>query len=383
MRPFLTPARMFLLLAGLAYATETRAADPRGGGLPDLVLQRFAVARGGDILLIPVRLAGKDRLFVVDTGSNRTVVDTSLLIGKPREIVRVTTPRGEMRLGLYDPPDASAGGISLRIDFVVGMDMERLREVSGYPIEGILGMDFLGQHVVHVDFDRGELLFLKSAPKDAEKVVPITYRPGEYPWVDLSMAGGKKVLFMIDTGGIGLISGSMKDIELKSLVRKREFLEVGSGLGWTASGTYSDRLFQGKRLFLGDFRVQGPVFSETRGRSALGLGFWSRFVVTYDFPGRKVYLNKGQDYERPDRWNHSGIFLVRKGGLVVVESVDGGSPGAMAGIRSGDVLLAIDGLGAKDASLFQFLSALCGDGRRMCLVRRGNEEHRLTLTITR
>jgi hypothetical protein len=35
--------------------------------------------------------------------------------------------------------------------------------------------------------------------------------------------------------------------------------------------------------------------------SSLDLGFWSRFVVTFDFPKNKLYVRKGKQYSRPER----------------------------------------------------------------------------------
>jgi hypothetical protein len=381
MRRFRMPAGMLLLLACLAHAAETCAAPPQGSIPPELIIQRFAVGRGGDFLLIPVKLGGKDRLFVVDTGASSTVVDISLLIEKPREVVTVGTAVGVAKVGLFDPPDASIGGLPLRIDTVYGMDMNALREVSGLPVEGILGMDFLGQHVIHVNFDRGELLLLKSVPQDPGQKFPITWKRGDMPEIEASVVGEKKIRFAIDTGAVGLDSGALEARQTRSLFGRSEFRKVGSALEETASGTSSSPLYQGKRLVLGDFQVERPVFSGAHRLALLGLGFWSRFEVTVDFPARKLYLKKGQSYERPDRWNTSGLHIIRRNGSVVVHSVDGGSPGAIAGVRSGDKLLALDDLLTDDKSLYELGAALCGDGRRVCLVERGDRAFRRVVNL--
>ena len=144
-------------------------------------------------------------------------------------------------------------------------------------------------------------------------------------------------------------------------------------------GAGGSRLFQGKRLFLGGFRVERPVFSESPGRALLGSAFWSRFVVTFDFPARKVFLSKGQAYERPDRSSRSGLHVVRKAGAVVIESLDGGSPGDRAGFRAGDVLVELGGLRVSESSLFKLRAALCDGDPKACVVRRGSEERRLTI----
>ena len=115
----------------------------------------------------------------------------------------------------------------------------------------------------------------------------------------------------------------------------------------------------------------------------LGLVFWSRFVVTFDFPGEKIYLRKGKGYERPDLRDLSGLHLIRRDGAVVIESVDEGSPGASAGIQAGDVLATLGSKRADKTTLFEIREALRQAGPLECSVRRGSEERQLTLNLPR
>ncbi len=149
-------------------------------------------------------------------------------------------------------------------------------------------MDFLGQHVVHIDFDRGELLLLKSPPSHPGQVIPLHWEPGECPEIYAWVTDEKKVRFEIDTGAVGFVSGHMDILETRPLIRSSDFRVIGSTLKETASGSSSCWLVQGKGLNLGGFRVDRPVFGEAPPEmNSLGTGFWSRFVVTFDFPGRK------------------------------------------------------------------------------------------------
>ena len=116
--------------------------------------------------------------------------------------------------------------------------------------------------------------------------------------------------------------------------------------------------------------------------SVLGLGFWLRFTVTFDFPGRRAYLCKGARYGRPDLWNASGLRLKLETGGVTIDAVESESPGARAGVLAGDVLLELGGLRAEKATLFELKSALCKTGRLDFVVRRGGIEHRFTIDLT-
>jgi predicted aspartyl protease len=381
-KPFmrLTLRMMLLLLAVFGSIDGARAEGPGVTIPPELILQRFAVNKGGDALLVPVKIAGKDRLFVVDTGCTTTVVEESLPLGEPQRVVTADTPAGKVNVRLYRVPEASVGGLPLGVDEVMGVDLKWIRELFGYPIEGILGMDFLGRYVVHIDFDRGELLLLKSVPKDSGEVVPIRSNSGGLPELKAWISPQQDVQFLIDTGWISHDSGKM---ERGSLSQSGDFEKVGSSLSETASGTHASSEFRGKRISLGGFSVDQPIFDESPTMSLLGLGFWSRFVVTFDFPNQNMYLRKGKGYERPDLRDLSGLHLLRRDGAVVVHSVDKGSTGSLAGLQAGDKLLILGSSRADETSLFDLKTALCQPGTLKCSMRRGSEERSLTLNLPR
>ena len=81
-------------------------------------------------------------------------------------------------------------------------------------------------------------------------------------------------------------------------MKSGQFREIGKTLGWSLTGSNSHRLFQGGALNIGGFAVRAPIFHESYGvtPNRLGLAFWSRFVVTFDFPERKVYLRKSSTF---------------------------------------------------------------------------------------
>ena len=107
-------------------------------------------------------------------------------------------------MGVYNAPEATVGSLPLGVDAVLGVDLKKIREVSGLPIEGVLGMDFLSRYIVHIDFDRGKLLLLKSVPKDAGETLPLVSEDGKIPEIDVWVSIERKIRFTIDTGSIGL-----------------------------------------------------------------------------------------------------------------------------------------------------------------------------------
>jgi hypothetical protein len=353
---------------------------------PDLVLERFSVANNGSDLLVPLTIAGKDCLFVVDTGASMTVFDTSLVFSPPVDVVIADGAEGKAEVKLYGPPEARIGRLPIRpLEAVAGVDLKPVRQITGYPVYGLLGMDFLGRHVIHMDPESGEFLILKSAPVSADQVLPVSWEPGGIPYVVAEMAPDERIRFAVDTGRGGFDSGDLGVLEVRSLVALHKLRKIGDMLSETISGSRANVLYQGGPLRIGDFVVQSPIFGESHGAipNRLGRGFWSRFAVTFDFPGKKIYLSKAASYGRPDRWNATGLHLWRRHEAIEVHSVDQDSPAARAGFRSGDELIQLDGLRAEKSSVFDLYKALCKGGKLSCVILRGSQERRLTISSAR
>ena len=81
------------------------------------------------------------------------------------------------------------------------------------------------------------------------------------------------------------------------------------------------------------------------------MGFWSRFTATFDFPGKRVFLAKGDRYGQADRGDYGGLVLARKGDIIVVDAVLRDSPAMEAGLREGDVVLRVDDSTANEMEL--------------------------------
>jgi hypothetical protein len=386
MRGRLAFASVLFLLTAVTGSARAQAKEPLAPIPADLVLERFTIATDGDAIIVPVHFNGEDHPFVVDTGSTHTLIDSSLPVGAVRSTSRFYDAEGaDLGASFHDCPTASVGHLPLRCpSAVVCKDLEWLRRGLERPVEGILGMDFLGEHVFRVDFVRAELTFLKTVPEASGDWIPIDWKTGDYPWIPICFsAEDKGQQFIVDTGYMGRDSGSLEIVQARGLHRKGEFREIGTESYGTLGGDSTRRVYQGKRMWAGAFAVEEPILSETTGHSALGLGFLSRFVVTFDFPRRRLYLTKSQYFDRPDRRNLSGLHLETKGGEIAVTLVDQGSPGAKAGIQPGDVVLQIGTLRAVMFSMYKLTSPLFEEGRVDCIVRRGSREHRLTLDLSR
>jgi hypothetical protein len=250
-----------------------------------------------------VRIGEYDHRFVVDTGASFTLLDVAHCGGERLGAIRVFTPSADVSLNLHTPPEAWIGKLPLGpVPCVGGYDLTRLSREFGQSIDGILGMDFLSRYVVHIDFDEGKLFFLKSVPENAGESMPLACDlESGLPWVFAEPSSGATLPFLVDTGACTSFSGSLGGPGLKHVAKRRALPVAGFDDFVDLSGTSSKKLYSGDLLRMGSFAVKEPVFVKVAVASSLDLGFWSRFVVTFDFPKNKLYVRRGKQYSRPER----------------------------------------------------------------------------------
>jgi hypothetical protein len=298
-----------------------------------------------DGVLVPVHVNGSEKLFVLDTGASFTFYDTSIDLGKVQKRMDVSTAAGPKEINFYTAPDARMGEARLpRSELVASANLSVVREVAGAPIYGILGMDFLKHHIIRLDFERRELLFLASADARSGESFALRWRDNR-PELRAELKGWGTEEFLVDTGLVGFVSGELRLVVYQSLLKNRELTVIGKSLGETLTITVASRDGQCKHLRLGPFDLPGPIFhdaSHGSNNSSLGLNYLSRFVATFDFPNGIVYLRKSRRFSDPDLTDLSGLHLLRRAGRTLVDSVEQGSPAAKNGVQKGDELVRLN-----------------------------------------
>ena len=357
---------------------------PRQVAVSSQSLERFKVATDGGPLLLPVDIQGKRYFFALDTGASRSFYDTSLrfTLGAPsRTLVKVVTASNNVELQEFRSPPAKLGRLDLPANMpICCLDMEGLRKIWGEEVYGILGMDVLKNYIVRINFDRGEVTFLRSVDPDPGKRVPIFFRKN-CPHVVLEIPGlAKKELFLLDTGW-GTFNGTFHSAVFATLAKERRLslnnpLEVR-----TPSGISTQRSGCVEAISLGGYDHKKLRFCEA-GLNTLGRGYLSRYVVTFDFPNSVIYLKKGQNFDRSDVVGQTGMSILRRKGVTWVMSVDDSSPAALAGIRPQDVLLEINGMKTSDISLSALGNLFAENGAEYrILIRRQERNIEIKMTV--
>ena len=222
-------------------------------------------------------------------------------------------------------------------------DFTEMREASGRNIRGYLGMEFLKNWIITIDFDEGRVDLLPpgtmAQPAWGESI-PFEYGDTEMPRISATLGKDIETSFEVDTGCIGI--GSLDWVSLLLLFDRHEARMSGKVRQMAFSGRNSSDVSRLSHLSVGPFRHDNLRFSGGP-KNILGLGYLSRYRVTIDFPNQQLYLAKGNRFAEYDQGNTTGLHLLYKARGLVVESVNEEGPAYAAGVRAKDILVELCG----------------------------------------
>ncbi|HEU4928230.1 MAG TPA: aspartyl protease family protein [Candidatus Krumholzibacteria bacterium] len=303
----------------------------------------------------------------------------------------------------------SGGGFATRVAPDERIELGGL-ELSGVPVivlppeskllqetDGVIGAELFERFVVRIDVDRKQMDLIDPAafePAPGITAVPLRIRDG-MPFLDARVTVQDKPVnadLAVDLGaGHGLWLNHGKGDRLAPPAGAIE-TTLGRGL----SGDIHGHIGRVRRLELGDFTFDGVIalFPVSEHRNPGGVDFrdgfigaevLTRFVFTFDYRGKRLMLERGGLFAEPFEHDMSGMVLEIHGGEKRrVNSVLAGSPAAEAGVESGDVLVAIDGIPLAALGYQGISESLTRDGAVIRVtLERGGESIEKALKLRR
>jgi hypothetical protein len=326
---------------------------------------------------------------------------TVTIDGKPARMLLDSSGRNVLLPGIAAPAAGAAVGVARagRVD-IGGLGLERqvfavidlhdhMRRVEGMEdVAGVLGYEVLRRMPVKLDYERSRATFYDPAKfRYAGHGVktPLTFR-AQAPQVRATIDGVAATL-TVDTGSRGSLTLARAFVYDNDLAQKYAVTSEAV-VGATIGGPIRARLARVKALEVGEVAVPGLVAALTLddtvgdGDAAgkLGNGFLRRFSVTFDFPGNAMYLEKNGEFARRDAYDRAGMWIER--GIAGFEVVDvaSRSPAEAAGMKIGDVIVAVDERRANAVSLAALRALLRGEpGRKVRLTIEGGAVRVVTL----
>jgi predicted aspartyl protease len=327
----------------------------------------FAFARGKRETVLPFRfvnnhiyvdakLNGRRFALLVDTGAANVITPTAMRALRLRSVGNAEVKgAGEFteRAAFTRIASVGLGDVRLRDQLFAVVPLEKLGEVEGVPFHGILGYELFKRFVVRIDY-AGRTMTLYDATawraEGAGVVVPFVFN-GTVPEVEGEI-GGVAASFDVDTGSRGSVGLNSPFVQ-KHALRARFKPSVDAVTGWALGGPTRGTVARVNRVRLGSVGVSDVIvdmslqrlgaLTNTAPAGSIGSGLLQRFVATFDYPRQRIYLLAAPGARVRDGYDRSGLWINQGAGGFRVDAVVAGSPGARAGVREGDIIVAVDG----------------------------------------
>ena len=259
---------------------------------------------------------------------------------------------------------------------------EILTQVYGERIDGIIGYSVLSRYIIKVNYDSSFIEFWSRGsykyPKGGYLLKPII---NTLPIQNLRVKDGttRSARFLYDMGaGLNLMLSTdfIKDSALLSKKRKL-FAKEAEGLG----GKIEMSMTVIKEIKLGPFKFKNVpvyIFDDVYNVTSypylgglIGNDLLRRFNVILNYEKRDIYLIPNSHFYDPFDYSYSGMELYFYNGKIIIGDVAKNSPAELAGLKEGDIVLAVNKNFNQNLQQYKAAIQSTGDRIKMIIIRDG------------
>jgi hypothetical protein len=335
-------------------------------------------------------------LFIFDTGGMNVVTPPLVKeLGLKTEGSFEGRGAGDktMDMGLTKLSSIQLGDASVKDQLFIAAPLDQMSPIEGTTMIGMIGFETFRRFVTRIDYGSQTITLIDPKafdPRDAGTPIKIAFN-GNVPEVTGSYDGipGK---FMIDTGARMALSLTATFVQNHKLTSQGSMDIV---TGWGVGGPTRSGVIKGGVLKIGDVEVDHPLtllstdkagtMSKSEQAGNIGGGVLKRFIVTLDYEHSVMYLKpvKGPIVDL-DTFDRSGAWINRDDAGFKVIDVTAKGPADQAGLKTGDIVVAVDGKPAKDLSLPDLRGRLRNDKPGTVVtftVKHGNQTKDVAITL--
>jgi len=349
------------------FSALALAARPSGAEVPAAI---YPISLIDNRIFVEARVDGSGPFaFILDTGSSDITLEAPLTrrLGLKSYGAGSTGGAGEKTVDYSTVHLASFtfGAIEFGPVDVPSLDNSALARAIGFRhFDGILGANLFRTRVVTIDTARARLMVQdpdRYRPGKTAIAVPIDFDENDMPIID-GAVNGVSGRFAVDTGdrsSLTLFGPFWRAHALDQSIGPTVTAMTGYGVG----GPIQSIVGRPGSFSIGELAVPAPVtrlslqksgaFARADYAGSIGMGILKRFIVAFDYPHHKMWLEKNTGYAAADRYDRSGAWLgLDESDHVTALSVVDGGPAGTAGLKAGDTLTAIGTIAARPETLF-------------------------------
>lgn len=307
----------------------------------------------------------------------------------------------------FDVERAKALGLG-RDDFVKGMSLDfsgvkllnqkflpqRLGFgiYNGHGVDGLLGYDFISRFVIEIDYVANTIsLHEPSSYKysGSGEIVPLTLLEddsgGKVPLVRVEITQQRRApiegKFIADTAVRSAVSFNTPFVDANKLLHSAQptiKVPLGGGAVVRESLQSIGRVpkielgrFTFKKLIAIFFQDSQGVVASPEFDGVIGAEILRRFKVIFDYSDGRMILEPNPFISDEEEYDMSGMLLIAEGAdfkTFKVRRIIENSPAAVAGLREGDIISAVDSKPGSELVLEQMRQMFRQKGRRYWLL---------------
>jgi len=340
------------------------------------------------VILIKATLVGHaDTLtFILDTGSSGISLDSttaqSLGLVPVASEINIRGIAGVRNAEFVYNKELTLNELTVdSLNFHIN-DYQFLSYVYGVRIDGVIGYSLLSRYIVKIDYDAREIEICSQGsikyPRGGHLLKPfIRTLPVQSARIHDHHKIAARFLFDIGAGLSLVLSQDFEQDSLAIRKKRKRFPIQAHGVG----GKLTMDMTLVKKFRLGRYRfrnVPTMVFVDEFNVTSypylgglIGNQILKRFNVIFNYQQREIYLKPNTLYREPFEYSYSGIELYYLNNTTVIGSVVKDSPADLAGLKAGDVLIAINNNASQDFA--QYKKALTSARKRVKLIIRRDD----------
>lgn len=346
-------------------------------GPPQVKVADFSIGGGAHQTSIPFQLVnnhvfadvsvdGKGPYaFIFDTGGLNIVTPhlaAALGLKSQGKIEGNGAGAGHIQMGLTKIASLRLGAAEVKDQLFVVAPLDALDPVEGKDMPGMVGFETFRRFVTRFDYSARTLtLFAPDAfdAKDSGVAIPFKFNGNS---IEIEAAyDGVSGNYTVDTGARSSLTLSAPFAAAHDLYKGAGTVDAITG--WGVGGPSRARVLRGQALTFGPETVQHPVVEVSTDKAGamadpsiagnIGAGILKRYIVTLDYGHQTMYVKPVTvAIDDLDTFDRAGLWFNQSADGIAVIDVTKGAPADQAGLKAGDVIVAVDGKPATSLKVY-------------------------------